>query len=305
MVDFNPKEPRVYIFFSADLVGSTQKKQEPQDALCINSWVPNIVGFYVNFEEKFADENIKLWKYNGDEILFYARILSWKDALKYVKKFRNVIETSNSSKKAEYLVKGTVWTAGFPIRNFVLRKPVVNNEQIDFIGPDIDLGFRIATLANVERIAISPELALGLLEVSSESREIKWCFYGRQKLKGIVEEGGIPVVFLSSQKNKLSLQDKEEKLLGRDPEPSMLKDFLVSYFNQSKKWQKRKFFASIDKIKEDPEYSEAYEKACGTIYNIWQDETVNESRSKGPKNKQEILNDIIPRKMISKKKKSR
>ena len=91
MPEYNPKEPQVYIFFSADLIGSTRKKQEAQGGLCISSWVSNVVEFYASFEEAFATEDIKLWKYNGDEILFYARIRSWDEALNHVKRFRDAI----------------------------------------------------------------------------------------------------------------------------------------------------------------------------------------------------------------------
>ena len=88
MPEYNPKEPQVYICFSADLIGSTQKKQFAQrqdgrNGLCISSWVSNVVEFYSSFEEAFAKDGVELWKYNGDEILFYARISNWDEALNH------------------------------------------------------------------------------------------------------------------------------------------------------------------------------------------------------------------------------
>lgn len=273
----DPKEPQVYIFFSADLIGSTRKKQNAQGGLCISSWVSNAVLFYTSFEDEFVGDGVQLWKYNGDEILFYAKITSWSEALKHVKKFRDVIEKNNNSSENKYPVKGTIWTAGFPIRNFILRQPVVKNSLIDFIGPDIDLGFRIASLANRERIAISPELALGLLNETSNSRDIDWHFYGRKDLKGIVEDGGIPVVFISSTKDAETLLDKEEDLLGKEIKPPVLKDFLNAFFSQSQIWKKREFFLNAEEMKQNPNYAEAYSKACATIDNIWLDDSVGES----------------------------
>ena len=304
MPEYNPKEPQVYIFFSADLIGSTRKKQEAQGGLCISSWVSNVVEFYASFEEAFATEDIKLWKYNGDEILFYARIRSWDEALNHVKRFRDAIEKNNSPEN-KYPVKGTVWTAGFPIRNFILRKPVIKNDRVDFIGPDIDLGFRIAALANRDRIAVSPELALGLLSVSRESSDIKWHFYGRKELKGIVEDGGIPVAFLSSTRDVVSLQDKEEQLLGEKTVSPMFEDFLKTYFKQSQKWKIREFFPNPEAMKQNPSYADAYEKACATIDNIWQDDAIEESSTADAANATALLGEIEIKKILKTKKMSR
>jgi hypothetical protein len=303
------KEPQVYVFFSADLIGSTQKKQyaqkqDDEKALCISSWVSNVVEFYSSFEETFAKDGVELWKYNGDEILFYAKISSWDEALNHVKRFRDAIEKNNSPEN-KYPVKGAVWTAGFPIRNFILRKPAINNDCIDFIGPDIDLGFRIATLANRDRIAISPELALGLISVSKESREMKWHFYGRKNLKGIVEEGGIPVVFLSSTRDVISLQDKEEELLGDRLTPSSLGDFLELYFKQSQKWRKREFFSNSDEMKKNSYYADAYEEACSIIDKICQDDAIEELATADTSNVPALLNEIEIKKTRKTKKVSR
>lgn len=296
MPEYNPKEPQVYIFFSADLIGSTQKKQFAQrqdgrNGLCISSWVSNVVEFYSSFEEAFAKDGVELWKYNGDEILFYARISNWDEALNHVKRFRDAIEKNNSPEN-KYPVKGAVWTAGFPIRNFILRKPAINNDCIDFIGPDIDLGFRVAALANRDRIAVSPELALGLIGASRESREMKWHFYGRKNLKGIVEEGGIPVVFLSSTKDKISLQDKEEEVLGERMTPAVLEEFLELYFEQSPKWRIREFFSSSEEMKRNSYYADAYEEACSVIDKICQDDAIEESSTAATANLATILNEI-------------
>lgn len=287
---YNPKEPQVYIFFSVDLIGSTQKKQESQGGLCINSWVSNLVGFYSSFQERFEKSPIKLWKYNGDEILFYSRIKDWNEAFVLVKKFRDAIETNNTPSN-KYPVKGTIWTAGFPIRNFILCKPMINNSQVDFIGPDIDLGFRIAAHANKDRIAVSPELALGLLDISSDSDELKWHYYGRRFLKGIVEDCGMPIVFLSSTKHSLSLQDKEENLLGQITKTTDLKEFLISFFKQSQRWRQRHFFEGCQAIEDDPEYGGPYKDACSAIDNIGLTETVEDSRMDANR-ENEIINGI-------------
>lgn len=269
MAEFDLKEPRVYLFFSADIIGSTRKKQDAQEELCISSWIENVVfNFYNLFVEQFAKEDVNLWKYNGDEILFFAQIFDWNRALCLVKRFRDVIEKNNSLPNS-MLVKGTVWTAGFPVRNFILREPVIPNSKIvDFIGPDIDMGFRIAGLASKNRIAISPELALGILSVPDDSNQaLKWFFYGRRDLKGIVEDGGIPVVFLSTS-NDDCLQDKEDKLMKRDVKCPELKIFLEAFFEQSKIWRERKFFANSDEMKADEDFAPLYDAACAIVDKI-------------------------------------
>ena len=54
MAEFDLKEPRVYLFFSADIIGSTRKKQDAQEELCISSWIENVV-FNLALSQQMVD----------------------------------------------------------------------------------------------------------------------------------------------------------------------------------------------------------------------------------------------------------
>ena len=135
-------------------------------------------------------------------------------------------------------------------------------------------------------------MALGLLSVSRESSDIKWHFYGRKELKGIVEDGGIPVAFLSSTRDVVSLQDKEEQLLGEKTVSPMFEDFLKTYFKQSQKWKIREFFPNPEAMKQNPSYANAYEDACSIIDKICQDDAIEESATADTSNVTALLDEI-------------
>jgi hypothetical protein len=141
--------PRLRLFLSVDLVGSTKLKQKgsfpidlPQDGQELgemgSDWFSPIAKFYREFESTFSrkwdhyekttapacewssGQSPFLWKTNGDELLYvkeiseahevYACIKCWMDALK---EYRLSLKESGSPLD----VKATAWLAGFPITN--------------------------------------------------------------------------------------------------------------------------------------------------------------------------------------------
>lgn len=254
----NPFDAQVLIFFSVDCVDSTLLKRESKiqnQKVSIVDWAPEVLEFYQEFQQKFVNKKRHLWKYNGDEILFFARVLNWSDALEHVLFFQKLIQEQNEKDISKVKVKGTVWTAGFPVNNFILCPPIY--DMIDFIGPDIDMGFRTTAFAQQDRIAISPELAYEIIAVSKVCQNIQWYYYGRQKLKGIPEREGIPIVYLSGRKD--SLLDSEDVLLGKSTNTKDLLNFLSLYMDQSKVCSKRTLYDQKENlIENDIAYSEMY-----------------------------------------------
>lgn len=141
--------PRLRLFLSIDLVGSTAFKQggvfpiqKPKHDAGIEDvnvrWLPAVSGFYKDIQEKFAahwdsycdslsagldwkkGEPPQLWKSNGDELVYvkdlvdsiecFATISCW---LKVARDYRNQLR----KKKQKLDVKLAAWTAGFPISN--------------------------------------------------------------------------------------------------------------------------------------------------------------------------------------------
>jgi hypothetical protein len=134
--------PRLRLFLSADIIGSTALKQSRLGALGSDkpsteaSWFTTIQGFYFEAQQLFRreweelqaehdspeyfGEPPKLWKTIGDEVLFTKLITDhrqlaitiqcWVKALEGIRRFL----TRESSRLG---VKSTAWTAGFPFRN--------------------------------------------------------------------------------------------------------------------------------------------------------------------------------------------
>ncbi|MBF0138634.1 MAG: hypothetical protein HQL65_20605, partial [Magnetococcales bacterium] len=102
-------------------------------------------------------------------------------------------------KHSNLSLKGTAWTAGFPIRN---RRVVVEHSKgrqvEDFIGPDMDIGFRLSKLARPGPIVASMDL-VDLLVGRRYQPKLKCVFVGWETMKGVFAEKPYPVHWLVHQ----------------------------------------------------------------------------------------------------------
>jgi len=205
----------LHVFFSADLVDSSALKHRQSDR-----WMPVIRQFFdemqnlvrgaldlLRAESPIAGAlppDLRVWKANGDEILFECRAMRLEEVVLAERAFRkavgefnrSVLESTNPDRRT---VRGTGWAAGFPLRNrrlfFGLDGP---GERPDFIGPQIDLGFRLTKYDghHPDLIVLSPELAWLLARAadanwSSGPLEPPLLYHGHHTFKGIA--GGTPV----------------------------------------------------------------------------------------------------------------
>lgn len=171
-----------YVFFSFDLVNSTLFK-----TLNPKSWPLVTQKFYEFVEDALGKRlsGVRLWKYVGDELLLYRRIGQVEQIreclpVAYEVLTRTIGELHRLAPEARTVlsVKATVWCAKLcelpssdfhvlqpnadaaAYRNILVRQPTSGNGgQLDFLGPEIDAGFRIAKFAPRKRIVISAELA--------------------------------------------------------------------------------------------------------------------------------------------------
>ncbi|WP_443750397.1 hypothetical protein [Asticcacaulis solisilvae] len=156
--------PRLRIFFSIDLCGSTKLKQGVGEAqwkisgeLVQDAWQTVILDFYKEFNtylseacetarskkqsyQSYVPRNFEFWKSVGDELLYTAEIevpdqamiftTIWLDALqRYGQKIRQIHGLD---------VKSTAWLAGFPIRNCEVIFEVGEPRKLDL--EDASLG---------------------------------------------------------------------------------------------------------------------------------------------------------------------
>ncbi|MBF8271965.1 MAG: hypothetical protein HW380_1070 [Magnetococcales bacterium] len=165
-------EPHVRLFLSVDMIGSTAYKQRWISAEVNESWILFFESFFDAFNNKFHSEIDKIfnvpgvtktefpgpWKLLGDEILYAIKLNKGWEVSHYVNAFREaVISHRNEIEKSGKPVslKATAWLAGFPVGNSVIVTPAGG---IDFIGPLIDIGFRLSKFASRERMILSVDL---------------------------------------------------------------------------------------------------------------------------------------------------
>ena len=183
------------VFFSVDLHKSTDYKRKilDKDSEEIAIWAFTFESFFEDFSQRFFSEFEKstikkpsIWKCLGDEIIFYVEITDSKDVYTYVTFLKNAIRGYNSiSNKLQ--CQGTVWGAGFPIRNREIQIPSTDessSQKRDFIGIDMDLGFRLSKYAKPDYMIISLPVAYILSLHCCDSLR----FYNKTDVKGIHTE---------------------------------------------------------------------------------------------------------------------
>lgn len=175
------------------------------------------------------------FKGNGDEAVFELDLLSANQAYYAIQTFimagrrvRNEIQSHGLD------LKLNAWTAFFPtvnsrialpsfqapatlqipdIKDRLLLENILNLEMahrktnmtgLDYVGPSMDTGFRLSTLATSRRMPISIELAHILANTHDKGRsqfggeELRVFFSGRRDLKGVLAGEGYPHFWLDS-----------------------------------------------------------------------------------------------------------
>lgn len=168
-----------------------------------------------------------LWKINGDELLFHEIVYPSSSgfasfACSVTAFVDTVLEQDKHLLPNGLGLKGCVWTAGFPIRNKVVHLPhhfnaaplVLDDERLqadfdagvlhlggstgkDFIGPDMDLGFRLAAITPAGRVSCSLDVAW-LMTFSAKGDPPKVYRVGWRSLKGIADGQPYPVFWLDT-----------------------------------------------------------------------------------------------------------
>ncbi len=125
-------------------------------------------------------------------------------------------------------LKGTAWTAGFPVRNREINFPFPKIEKYpyprkDFLGPDMDIGFRLGKTTWPGILSVSMELAYLLGECESKS-QVRLLNVGFEKLKGVWAEKAYPIFWAFLPENEdPSRYDYKEYFSGDIVESPYLK----------------------------------------------------------------------------------
>lgn len=214
----HPVPTRAYLFLSFDLVNSTIFKQQNE------GWQSQISQFYSNAEHAVGTriENANIWKFAGDEVLFWVSPKDATELFGTVEKAYEVLQWLDSRTSTEshekLRVKGTCWIAlanpqasPTQARNIIFThtSDAVTNAR-DFLGPEIDAGFRLGQHTLQGTLAVSAELAAFLAKYAPMPLTEHLRLVTFLTLKGVWTNRFYPICWFRKRFDDFKYDDKYE-----------------------------------------------------------------------------------------------
>ena len=199
------------LFLSVDMVGSTDFKATspahgPEGWLEIFrkffNFFPLMLAGQIGFEFLDEDETpaVDVWKAMGDEVIFTAQPSSPEELTRILHVLLKTMRAYEGQhfERLPLRLKGTAWLADFSRNNIVLDIPELSSSHathLDFIGPDLDLGFRLSKFARPASFVLSLDLVEMLLGAQNAST-IALYLVGREQLKGVMFGRPYPIIWM-------------------------------------------------------------------------------------------------------------
>jgi len=203
------------MFMSADLAGSTAFKSQGQGDADSPLWLEAFEAFFREvplimmgqIAAAFAMEDevprAGVWKVIGDEIIFMAHPKTPREArLLTVAFYRTIVKYDKQIfERWPLRIKGCCWAAQVSHRNREIEIPEMlggNADQgyVDFLGPDVDAGFRLASCGGRGQVIISSNL-VQLLASQDNPGGIQFHYIGRKVLKGVYSGRPYPLFLMT------------------------------------------------------------------------------------------------------------
>jgi hypothetical protein len=213
------------------------------------AWTKRIGKFAKKRREQIMGAPPILWKTIGDELIFRKHISRKDQVFEIVHCFVESVKNTTSQIRKEIEneqleIKCTAWIAEFPIQNKVLvggqfadiakinpknrgnllrtlenyeKNAIGGGLEIDFVGPAIDIGFRLAKLSSSRKFIMSLDTAYLYLTYSryneaAESKAHPLHFERPVRLDGVM--GGVPYPIFWIDLGEVDSTDRlEDKLL--------------------------------------------------------------------------------------------
>lgn len=240
-------EFRLRLFFSVDVVDSTGFKGRHAEAGA-GHWS-------IAFDELFAQfpglveagysslrglvapqDHLAVWKLNGDELLLTVQLGAFHEALSHLLAMRSALQRWPSiGSKWELALKLTGWLAGFPVGNTAFA--ATEDGRSEYIGPAIDLGFRLTQHADPCRCPVSADLALMLLDARQAAHQVDHLdapavvLERQMELKGVLAGMPYPLVWVDLDSSEQTC--REARLRGLQPNHEDLRDYLAAFLDRT------------------------------------------------------------------------
>lgn len=206
---------RLVMFLSADVVGSTAFKASTVgvggQALWLEAFetlfreLPLI--FIGKLAEYFFDEDDVpqggVWKVMGDEVVFAVLPQNLRHAHRVAAAFCDAVASYDERIASRWplRIRGCCWGAEMGQRNRAIEIPEMlggseDRPYLDFLGPDIDIGFRLSGHSRPGELILSPNLAEAFAALEDQ-RGLRYHFVGEAPLKGVCGGQPFPLVLIS------------------------------------------------------------------------------------------------------------
>jgi len=217
------------LFLSVDMVGSTEFKARftGQGA---EGWLDIFQTFFTSFPLMVAGQigiefleddvtpAIDVWKVMGDEVVFVTQPSSPEELTSILIALLRTMQLYEDRhfQQLPLRLKGTAWLADFEGHNIEIEIPELSSgtgAHLDFIGPDIDLGFRISKFARPGSMVISLDVLEIVLGARNAARAALYVM-GKEPLKGVMFGRPYPIVWMLAADAKFAFLPWE---LEQDP----------------------------------------------------------------------------------------
>lgn len=214
MTAASSKSP-VALFMSVDLAGSTAFKAQAQGDGESPEWLEAFEAFFrevplimmgqiagaFTMEEEVPHTSV--WKVIGDEIIFIAHPRSPREAqLLTIAFYRTVVRYDRQIfQRWPLRIRGCCWAVQISSRNREIEIPEMlgaeaDQAYIDYLGPDVDSGFRLASCCGRGQVIVSANL-VQLLTSMEDPHGILFHYVGRKVLKGVFSGRPYPLFLMS------------------------------------------------------------------------------------------------------------
>jgi hypothetical protein len=207
------------LFLSVDMVGSTEFKAR-FTGQSSEGWLGIFESFFTSFPLmvagqigfEFLDDDrtpaIDVWKVMGDEVVFVTTPSSPEELTSVLIALLRTMQLYEDKhfQQLPLRLKATAWLAGFDGQNIEIEIPELSSSggaHLDFIGPDIDLGFRIGKFARPGSMVISLDVLETVLGARNAARAALYLM-GKEPLKGVMFGRPYPIVWMLEADEKFA-----------------------------------------------------------------------------------------------------
>ncbi|MCO4770803.1 MAG: hypothetical protein KDA24_12295 [Deltaproteobacteria bacterium] len=227
----------VVMLMSVDISGSTAFKTTVVDDQGSPKWIDAFAAFFAELPLHLMGQvaahsahrsdvpDFSVWKVMGDEILFIAKPRDIDEARLFVAALRQATLDFDRSLAERWPlhVRSAAWGAAIGSRNRAIEIPEMPGQRdgspyLDYLGPDIDIGFRLSGHARAGELIIAPLLAESLC--ARPNPEIELHAVGAESLKGVAQ--GRPVPLILATKASEGGRTRPGAMTGGGASPSLL-----------------------------------------------------------------------------------